>query len=578
MDELFERYGFTVGKHLPKLHSTRFALRTNSIVSQSNNQGQRKRQLENTSESSNRPNISQPYKRQRLLGEYQQAPSQSPSCRDYDDALPSPEATASALDPGPFEPVLRAAPTMPFLPINPLGSSGFHGREKCVAFHTMGICMLGELCPYKHEEIPLSTLERSNQNVLRFYNLQSNTTRPLTGQGIQKQVKQAPVSWFADGRPQISNTCTAIVAEGLQNPFVSKGSLYDLFSRFGGVRDVAILSHMGTAIINFMDHAAAKRALESSVLPFEGVKLAIYWFRPDLNQAQALPEELFGSDIDFCTIKSTQNGVSQSSDTGVEDLYQLHAERLRIHEQRQKKLKELGAARAQVCQELNETEKRIELAKVSLHAKLSAKNRGCGDTPLKPTATNPDRSGKTQELRDKLAKLEAEAKSLGLDPDSLPEATTAAASLPTWLGPNRQIDYRCRNISIRAAEDFIFDVQKLGNIRRYLTDIIDYESAELVADDLREIIVHFSHRWKAERVTRGPRYIPGVGRVQMKWVPCNAPVKTTRAYSEPVEMDIEEEEDRELEQSQSENGQEWDGHDSAEFDLDVAAEEWECVA
>ena len=140
---------------------------------------------------------------------------------------------------------------------------------------------------------------------------------------------------------------------------------------------------------------------------------------------------------------------------------------------------------------------------------------------------------KIKALRDQLAKMQAEAKSLGIDPDapnveeSQRGSFTARAAHRNFRSSRdhhhghgfvrgrdpsvRKLDNRPRNIAISGVE---FDSGKEEDLRSYLTLIGPFEDIEL--NDSR--IVVFKERWMAEQVIHGRTDIPGVGQVELSWV------------------------------------------------------------
>lgn len=161
---------------------------------------------------------------------------------------------------------------------------------------------------------------------------------------------------------------------------------------------------------------------------------------------------------------------------------------------------------------------------------------------------------KIKALRDQLAQMQAEAKSLGIDPEAPPDDFSSAfsglgqsfggpirrgsstrAAYRGYASPRgryqghgfvrgrdpsvRKLDNRPKSIVISGVE---FDDAKEENLRSYLTLMGPFEDIELNPQRTDSRIIVFKERWQGEQVMHGKNDIPGVGRTELSWLPNTA--------------------------------------------------------
>jgi hypothetical protein len=240
--------------------------------------------------------------------------------------------------------------------------------------------------------------------------------------------------------------------------------------------------------------------------------------------------------------------------------------------------------------------KRYEAEKALLKAKLAAKGEEL------PTNGTEVVSSEALALREQLAKLEAEAEALGIDPNAPAEesfyiyrgrgtgrdfssrgyfgrgrgytpyqpARGSYRGLPFVRGrcsAVRKLDNRPRNIAISGVE---FDAGKEEMLRAYLVSVGEFESIEKDPERTDYFTVSFKERWQAERLMNGQTDVPGVGKIKLAWVP-SAPMTTTE---QPM-MDQEDEAMNNVPSGKLHELHD-DAHDELEVNLDVAGgdDEW----
>ena len=170
------------------------------------------------------------------------------------------------------------------------------------------------------------------------------------------------------------------------------------------------------AIIKFEDYDTAKKAYDSPKVIFDNRFVKVYWYKPD-----RMPRERH------------QNGFGKG-DGDVEmqeedkidpvEFAKRQEEAQRAHEEKTKKIKEAEAQR----QELEQKMKAQAEERSKLLAKLAAKERGKSGTPDQAAAAGQNGAAangadgnstpsQTDALKAKLAELEKEAESMGINPN-----------------------------------------------------------------------------------------------------------------------------------------------------------------
>ncbi len=166
-------------------------------------------------------------------------------------------------------------------------------------------------------------------------------------------------------------------------------------------------------------------------------------------------------------------------------------------------------------------------------------------------ADSPD--PKIKALRDQLARMQDEARSLGIDPDApstepayrpamaqreevrglgtLRGGFAAGTAYRGYGAPRgnyrgygfvrgrdpsvKKLDNRPKRIAMSGVD---FDTAKEENLRSYLTLTGPFEDIELNPERTDSRIIVFNERWQAEQVMHGKSDIPGVGKVELSWV------------------------------------------------------------
>jgi RNA recognition motif. (a.k.a. RRM, RBD, or RNP domain) len=439
----------------------------------------------------------------------------------------------------------------------PFGRSSLRERkQRCRDYDNKGYCILGNSCPYEHGNDLIVALEGDEYDPTRA-NFSMNDTRngaPTPQRPARRRRRPAsssPVDVrrnnrapFSDPRLPPDRNFTTIVVEQIPEDNFEEDTVHRYFSQFGKVLEVTMKAYKRLAIIKFETHSAAKRAWENPKAIFDNRFVKVYWHRPDLAEASGHIRQ-----------SSAQNHRAAVVEDCVdlEEFRQQQEEKQKAYEEKGKIRKAMEDARQdlirrreQMAKEYGALVKRLAAAEgheevqINTNGTKEPADNSVGDAP------NP----KIKALREQLAKMQAEAKSLGIDPDARLHDTTypfsgrgrgrggtfrggyTPRSAYRGYGSTRggyrghgfvrgrdpsvkKLDNRPKNIVVSGID---FDNGKEEHLRSYLTLIGPFEDIELNPQRPDTRIIVFQERWHAEQLMHGRTDIPGVGQVELSWV------------------------------------------------------------
>ena len=218
---------------------------------------------------------------------------------------------------------------------------------------------------------------------------------------------------FSQAGMNHDRSVTTIVVEQIPEEKFDERPVRDFFSEFGNIEEISMRPYKRLALVKYEDYDAAKRAYDSPKVIFDNRFVKVYWYNPN-----TLP-----------TPPSTAKPNANAS-TPREEEHPFNKEEFERNSiAAQKKLEEKKVQMREMESKRQALEKQKELLsqkqseeKRKLLEKLAAKGVVTDDTTMANTATNGTNgaddsnvSAHTKALRAKVAELEAEAKSLGLD-------------------------------------------------------------------------------------------------------------------------------------------------------------------
>lgn len=497
-------------------------------------------------------------------------------------------------------------PQMPGMPPMPMAAQGAAGQsqeqmmakssERCPFYETQGICYLGAACPYQHDTGPgakedgkrlASRSERGlalisdpteydPKSASIMVDLQRRDGGPMRGSdrgrgrgrggdrgGFGPRGRR---SEFSAAGPSDDPSMKTIVVEQIPDDKLDEATVREFFAQYGEIVEISLQPHRKLALITYDSHAAAKRAWSSPKVIFDNRFVKVYWHKPKAERNG--DQRPAGDAMDESPVFDPQEFQRQQE------------EAQKAYEEKMRKRKETEEAKQKLEKQREELLKKQQEEKERLLRKLGASATSNGTTPDGEASQSPadeNASEQTKQLRAQLAALEAEAKTLGIDPN----ASDAGASPFSYRGRGRgyasyrgafaprargyappfrgslrgrgaargrggvlRLDNRPKRIAVSGVElntekdealrQFlivsIFPSLSLTNIVQLLTiasqGVGEYESIEPHPEQPSTVVVAFKERYQAEKFMRGPWNIPSVGEVQLSWVP-NPPVSAT---------------------------------------------------
>ena len=341
-----------------------------------------------------------------------------------------------------------------------------HMQQKCPEYEFLGVCMRGTGCQFLHDagtptspptqygaiEALLDEIGRltakpglpvpngsfplpATTGDLRGTEV-SGRSRGSRGRGqTSRGGRGSHETSFRGGRAAFSSTNsghnqrnTTVVVEQIPQEHLSNESVQQFFSEFGQIENINLQPQNRLAILKFADHASAQRAFESPKVIFDNRFVKLYWYKPENKPGQ-----------DRETSKEVKEPETPQFDP--EEFAKKQAEAQRAHEERRKKQADVLEQRKALDDQVRaQAEERARImkklaAKTGSGSPASPSVNGSEDNNSSNAATNgtskPMPSSQNENLHAKLAALQAEAKSLGLNP----EDSTSSSPGPQYTSP-----------------------------------------------------------------------------------------------------------------------------------------------
>jgi hypothetical protein len=319
-----------------------------------------------------------------------------------------------------------------------------HGRgrgRRCFDYDTKGFCARGSTCPYEHgtnsvvmPHIPVAPQYPSfnsshggSQDAGDSPN--ANFQRPMWSNGNTRNRggRGGRASFSSVGR-NLDQSITTIVIENIPEANFTEDQVREFFSQFGSIAEINMQPYKRLALVKYDEYSSARKAYESPKTIFDNRFVKVFWYKPKQSAPSASSD-------------NQQSLVRQSSSTRSEDELQQAqefekkvAEAQRKHEEKMKSIEEAKSKKAELDHKIKEHAEETKKLLQAIAAKEKQESDGNGE------ASNDSKEAQdNEELKAKVARLEAEAQSLGLDPDN-PYGTNSSYTYP---GRGRG-DYRGR--------------------------------------------------------------------------------------------------------------------------------------
>lgn len=470
--------------------------------------------------------------------------------------------------------------------------SSLHGpqrkpeRERCRDYDEKFYCERGDACPYEHGTDRLVAANQDeydpkNSNIVNqqatsptsngkggFHGHRGNDYIRGRGKGDRGGYIQRRNNNRADfslAGPNHDRSITTIVVEQIPEEKFDEKSVREFFSEFGFIEEVTMQPYKRLALVRYDDYMAARRAYESPKVIFDNRFVKVYWYKPG------------GIPTPSMTVKATENSPSvPKEEEAIFDREKFERDAVAAQkklEEKKVQMKEVEAKRQALEKQKEELAQKQAEEKRKLLEKLASKGVGSnGDTTMTDVTNGANKANKADEgkvsahtkaLRAKVAELEAEAKSLGLD-SALSETPYShsrgrgrgrgRASYRGWEGfqasfessrgnirgrsgfvgrggGKYNLDNRTRKVAVTG--DLIGEKDEA--LRQYLLEVGEFEAVETHPDRPDTQVVTFKDRPTAESFMYGSHDIPMVGKVDFSWF--NAPVVSGQPTPKPQEAD-----------------------------------------
>ncbi|KAK4541646.1 hypothetical protein LTR36_007790 [Oleoguttula mirabilis] len=313
---------------------------------------------------------------------------------------------------------------------SPPASNGFiqpRSGQRCRDYDTKGFCARGISCPYEHGENPYIVPQQSDEydpnnatmfpTPTRIGHLDTSPTDGGRGGArIRGRVGQ-PGNRGGGKRAEFSHTgrnhdrsITSVVVEQIPEDNFTEESVRDFFSKFGDIEEVTMQAYKRLAIVRYDSWDAAKAAYDSPKSVFDNRFVKVYWYKPE-----TLPRPPNGHASSPAPARPSVDLETKQDEPEI-DLEEV-ARRQEEAQRKQEETKKQREEALQRRQELDEKLKIMDQERKKMAKMLAAKTGGKPASPS-PSANGAEDNEQTRALKVQLAKLEAEAKSMGIDPDA----------------------------------------------------------------------------------------------------------------------------------------------------------------
>ncbi|KAI4131520.1 MAG: hypothetical protein LQ347_002945, partial [Umbilicaria vellea] len=329
-------------------------------------------------------------------------------------------------------------------------------HARCRDYDTKGFCARGNACPFEHGTDLIvapgqqEEYDPKNSVMLDIQRSPSDTNGHTTfdnqrgndrgrGRGRGRGDRGGPINTFAPRRNRADfsyaghindRSITTIVVEQIPEEKFDEQSVRDFFGDFGEIKEVTMQAYKRLALVKYSDWASAKRAYDSPKVIFDNRFVKVYWYKPD---SLPTPRDTNG-------LEKADSPAQSKPDSPAFDREKFERDALAAQKKLEEKKALLAATESQrraLERQKEELARKQAVETQKLRDKLAAKaGKSSPATEAGENGTNGSSSGggggggdgkpsaMTELLRAQLATLEAEAKSLGIDPSTTDDAAS----------------------------------------------------------------------------------------------------------------------------------------------------------
>lgn len=238
-------------------------------------------------------------------------------------------------------------------------------------------------------------------------------------------------SEFSAVGPNEDLSATTIVVEQIPEDKLDEAAVREFFSQYGEIADISLQPQRKLALVTYDSHAAAKQAWSSPKVIFDNRFVKVYWYKP----------------------KPEKNGDRPMSGDEVptfnrEEFEKQQEEAQKAYDEKRKRREETEQAKQALDKQREELLLKQQEEKEKLMQRLGMASSSDKPEETSEPAADDDANDQTKQLRAKLASLEEEAKSLGIDPNG----SEAGSFAPRGRG--RGFGYRGRGYAPRGRGGF----------------------------------------------------------------------------------------------------------------------------
>jgi len=325
-------------------------------------------------------------------------------------------------------------------------------KLRCRDYDLKGFCARGNTCMYEHGQdsiyVPPVTkgeeYDPTNSSLMTGVEPTNDFTSGNErggmlgrGRGQHRGGFQNPArgrggrAEFSSDRPNFDKSNTTIVVENIPEEKFTEDDVREFFSEFGIIEEISMRPYKRLAIVKFNDWNAAKAAYSSPKVIFDNRFVKVYWYTnpeslpkpPAVGAANGGPKN--GTPI---TPAPTPARSTSEPQIDIEEFAKKQQEVQKSFEEKQKKKQEMEVARKELEKRQEELLKSQAEETKKIMERLAAKSGKSVTSPVEvstnATAGEAKPISQTDVLKAQLAKLEAEAQSLGLDPSALDDSSS----------------------------------------------------------------------------------------------------------------------------------------------------------
>ena len=321
-------------------------------------------------------------------------------------------------------------------------------KQRCRDYDQKGFCARGNTCMFEHGQDSIYVPAGSNgeeydpSNSSLMAGVENNSSNGARGnwthrgdrgrgrggmrgdRGGYASKGRGGRAEFSSDRPNYDKSKTTIVVEQIPEEKFSEEEVRGFFSEFGNIAEVTMRPYKRLAIVKYDNYEGAKTAYNSPKVIFDNRFVKVYWY---VDQ-DSLPKPPSGSAPK--PSNGANDGVTNQAPTSTDPEPQIDLEEFarkqqdvqKAHEEKMKKKQEMDAARKELEKRQEDLLKSQAEEKRKLMERIAAKQGKAGIPATTPDSSTPAASERsttqTDALRAQLAALEAEAKSLGIDPNA----------------------------------------------------------------------------------------------------------------------------------------------------------------